>query len=80
MDLKEQGRLICQDEFLVCCRGKKHLRRVFLFEDLILFSKTQKVDGGHDVYAYEQSFKAPRQGGRWGPEGTPGCLLLRLFG
>ncbi|KAM9106410.1 LOW QUALITY PROTEIN: pleckstrin homology domain-containing family G member 4B [Megaptera novaeangliae] len=57
VDLKAQGRLRCQDEFLVCCRRKKHLRCVFPFEDLILFSKTQKVDGGHDVYAYKQSFK-----------------------
>ncbi|KAJ8791163.1 hypothetical protein J1605_020833 [Eschrichtius robustus] len=57
VDLKAQGRLRCQDEFLVCCRRKKHLRRVFPFEDLIPFSKTQKVDGGHDVYTYKQSFK-----------------------
>ena len=80
MDLKAQGQLRCQDEFLVCCRRKKHLRRVFPFEDLILFSKTQKVDGGHDVYAYKQSFKVPRRAGRWGPEGTPGYLLLWLLG
>nr|XP_031532780.1 pleckstrin homology domain-containing family G member 4B isoform X3 [Vicugna pacos] len=57
VDLREQGRLRCQDEFLVCCGRKKHLRRVFLFEDLILFSKTQRADGGGAVYLYTQSFK-----------------------
>nr|XP_051685745.1 pleckstrin homology domain-containing family G member 4B isoform X3 [Oryctolagus cuniculus] len=58
VDLKEQGQLRCQDEFLVCCGRRKYLRRVFLFEDLILFSKTKKVDRGHDLYLYKQSFKA----------------------
>lgn len=57
MDLKEQGQLRCQDEFIVCCGRKKYLRRVFLFEELILFSKTRKVDGGYDTYTYKQSFK-----------------------
>ncbi|KAB1281269.1 Pleckstrin homology domain-containing family G member 4B [Camelus dromedarius] len=57
VDLREQGRLRCQDEFLVCCGRKKYLRRVFLFEDLILFSKTQRAAGGGAVYLYTQSFK-----------------------
>uniref|UniRef100_A0A8C9H6V5 Pleckstrin homology and RhoGEF domain containing G4B n=1 Tax=Piliocolobus tephrosceles TaxID=591936 RepID=A0A8C9H6V5_9PRIM len=57
VNLKEQGQLKCRDEFIVCCGRKKYLRHVFLFEDLILFSKTQKVEGGHDVYLYKQSFK-----------------------
>lgn len=57
VNLKEQGQLKCRDEFIICCGRKKYLRHVFLFEDLILFSKTQKVEGGHDVYLYKQSFK-----------------------
>lgn len=44
MNLKEQGRLLRQNEFLVWERknGKKSLRQVFLFEDLILFSKARR--------------------------------------
>ncbi|XP_016067847.1 PREDICTED: pleckstrin homology domain-containing family G member 4B [Miniopterus natalensis] len=57
VNLKEQGQLRCRDEFIVCCGRKKYLRHVFLFEDLILFSKTRKVDGGYDIYTYKQSFK-----------------------
>lgn len=57
VNLKEQGQLIRQDEFTVFFRKKKCVRRVFLFEDLILFSKTKKTDVGNDVYIYKQSFK-----------------------
>ncbi|XP_054649861.1 pleckstrin homology domain-containing family G member 4B-like isoform X2 [Dunckerocampus dactyliophorus] len=56
VNLKEQGQLIRQDEFTVFFRKKKCLRRIFLFEDLILFSKTKRTDG-NDVYVYKQSFK-----------------------
>ncbi|KAK7877868.1 hypothetical protein WMY93_031474 [Mugilogobius chulae] len=57
VNLKEQGQLIRQDEFTVMFRKKKCVRRVFLFEELILFSKTKKTDVGNDVYVYKQSFK-----------------------
>lgn len=57
VNLKEQGHLVRQDEFTVFFRKKKCVRRVFLFEDLILFSKTKKTDIGNDVYVYKQSFK-----------------------
>eukprot|EP00066_Takifugu_rubripes_P011461 XP_011600727.1 PREDICTED: uncharacterized protein LOC101067310 [Takifugu rubripes] len=57
VNLKEQGQLVRQDEFTVFYRKKKCVRRVFLFEDLILFSKTKKTDRGNDVYVYKQSFK-----------------------
>lgn len=57
MNLKEQGQLRCQDEFIVWCGRRKYLRHVFLFEDLILFSKTKKIEGGYDIYIYKQSFK-----------------------
>lgn len=42
--MKEQGRLLRQNEFLVWQgrAGRKTLRQVFLFEDLILFSKARR--------------------------------------
>lgn len=61
VNLKEQGQLIRQDEFTVFFRKKKCVRRVFLFEELILFSKTKKNDVGNDVYVYKQSFKVGRR-------------------
>lgn len=57
VNLKEQGQLRCQDEFIVWCGRRKYLRHVFLFEDLILFSKTKKIEGGYDFYIYKQSYK-----------------------
>ncbi|XP_027002867.2 quattro isoform X1 [Tachysurus fulvidraco] len=57
VNLKEQGQLIRQDEFLVSFRKKKYYRHIFLFQDLILFSKTKKTDVGNDIYIYKQSFK-----------------------
>ncbi|XP_027858822.1 quattro isoform X1 [Xiphophorus couchianus] len=57
VNLKEQGQLIHQDEFLVTFRKKKCLRHIFLFQDLVLFSKTRKTDVGNDTYVYKQSFK-----------------------
>lgn len=63
VNLKEQGQLIRQDEFTVLFRKKKCVRRIFLFEHLILFSKTKKTDVGNDVYVYKQSFKVSTQEG-----------------
>uniref|UniRef100_A0A3Q3AK47 Uncharacterized LOC108236835 n=1 Tax=Kryptolebias marmoratus TaxID=37003 RepID=A0A3Q3AK47_KRYMA len=57
VNLKEQGQLIRQDEFTVFFRKKKCVRRIFLFEHLILFSKPKRTDFGNDVYVYKQSFK-----------------------
>ncbi|KAF7656820.1 hypothetical protein LDENG_00036000 [Lucifuga dentata] len=57
VNLKEQGQLIRQDEFLVTFRKKKCFRHIFLFQELILFSKTKKTDVGNDTYIYKQSFK-----------------------
>uniref|UniRef100_A0A671LCT0 Si:ch211-269k10.2 n=1 Tax=Sinocyclocheilus anshuiensis TaxID=1608454 RepID=A0A671LCT0_9TELE len=62
VNLKEQGQLRCQDEFIVWCGRKKYLRHVFLFEDLILFSKTKKIEGGYDICIYKQSFKTAEIG------------------
>ncbi|XP_049318921.1 uncharacterized protein KIAA1755 homolog [Astyanax mexicanus] len=57
VNLKEQGQLIRQDEFYVIFRKKRALRRVFLFQDLILFTKMKKTLRGDEVYVYKQSFK-----------------------
>uniref|UniRef100_A0A8C6SZ49 Si:ch211-269k10.2 n=1 Tax=Neogobius melanostomus TaxID=47308 RepID=A0A8C6SZ49_9GOBI len=62
VNLKEQGQLRCQDEFMVWCGRRKYLRHVFLFEDLILFSKTKKIEGGYDIYIYKQSYKTAEIG------------------
>lgn len=44
VNLKEQGRLLRQNEFLVWQgrAGKKTLRHIFLFEELVLFSKSRR--------------------------------------
>ncbi|KAG8001057.1 Pleckstrin-like proteiny domain-containing family G member 4B, partial [Nibea albiflora] len=57
VNLKEQGQLIRQDEFTVWTGRRKCQRHVFLFEELILFSKPKKMDGGLDVFNYKHSFK-----------------------
>lgn len=60
VNIKEQGRLLRQDEFLVWQgKSKKALRHVFLFEDLILFSKARRDPecNGHDYYQYKHSIK-----------------------
>ncbi|XP_078005329.1 puratrophin-1-like [Phascolarctos cinereus] len=57
VNLKEQGQLACQDEFVVWSGGKKCQRHVFLFEELILFSKSQHCPKGHEVFLYKHSFK-----------------------
>ncbi|KAJ7312056.1 hypothetical protein JRQ81_006390 [Phrynocephalus forsythii] len=57
VNLKEQGQLVRQDEFGVSVGRRKCQRHVFLFEDLILFSKPKRIEGGLDVYMYKRSFK-----------------------
>ncbi|XP_053401471.1 uncharacterized protein LOC123550592 isoform X2 [Mercenaria mercenaria] len=58
VNLQEQGRLLRQDEFLVYHGRRKCMRHVFLFEDLILFSKTKRSRSGfQDNYVYKFSFK-----------------------
>jgi len=59
VNVKEQGRLLRQNEFY-CWQGrKKGLRHVFLFEDLILFSKAKRDPERRnlDIYIYKQSMK-----------------------
>ncbi|XP_071510052.1 puratrophin-1-like [Diadema antillarum] len=57
VNLREQGELLRQAEFLVYRGMRKCVRHVFLFEDLILFSKPRKTNQGHDVYQYKFSLK-----------------------
>uniref|UniRef100_A0A8C4VYL3 Pleckstrin homology and RhoGEF domain containing G4 n=1 Tax=Gopherus evgoodei TaxID=1825980 RepID=A0A8C4VYL3_9SAUR len=57
VNLKEQGQLMRQDEFTIWLGRKKCQRHVFLFEDLILFSKPKRIEGGFDMYIYKRSFK-----------------------
>ncbi|CAK6436684.1 unnamed protein product [Pipistrellus nathusii] len=57
VNLKEQGQLVRQDEFTVRTGRHKSLRRVFLFEELLLFSKPRRGPTGIDVFAYKRSFK-----------------------
>ncbi|XP_040908378.1 puratrophin-1 isoform X2 [Toxotes jaculatrix] len=57
VNLKEQGQLIRQDEFTVWTGRRKCQRHIFLFEELVLFSKPRKMEGGLDVFIYKHSFK-----------------------
>lgn len=57
INLKEQGRLLRQDNFTVWNGKKKHQRRIFLQDDLVIFSKVRKQPGGVDLYYYKNSLK-----------------------
>ncbi|XP_037949370.1 pleckstrin homology domain-containing family G member 4B-like, partial [Teleopsis dalmanni] len=61
VNVKEQGRLLRQNEFLVWQGrgGKKTLRHIFLFEDLVLFSKARRFPDHKnlDIYLYKNSIK-----------------------
>ncbi|XP_046906885.1 pleckstrin homology domain-containing family G member 4B isoform X1 [Hypomesus transpacificus] len=57
VNLKEQGQLVRQGEFTVWYGRKKCQRHVFLLQDLVLFSKPKRIEGGLDVYIYKHSFK-----------------------
>ncbi|XP_008064877.1 puratrophin-1 isoform X2 [Carlito syrichta] len=57
VNLKEQGQLVRQDEFMVRAGRHKCLRRVFLFDELLLFSKPRRGPTGVDTFAYKRSFK-----------------------
>ncbi|KAL6080281.1 hypothetical protein STEG23_010402 [Scotinomys teguina] len=57
VNLKEQGHLIRQDEFTVRAGRHKSCRRVFLFEELLLFSKPRRGPAGVNIFTYKRSFK-----------------------
>jgi len=62
VNLKEQGNLLRQEQFVIYAGRKKIVRRVFLFEELILFSKPIQNNGGHDHYQYKCSYKTAEIG------------------
>ncbi|XP_038628646.1 puratrophin-1 [Tachyglossus aculeatus] len=57
VNLKEQGQLLRQDEFTIWGGRRKCQRRVFLFEELVLFSKPRRAPAGTEAFAYKRSFK-----------------------
>ncbi|XP_020845020.2 puratrophin-1 [Phascolarctos cinereus] len=57
VNLKEQGQLVRQDEFTVWSGRKRCQRHIFLFEELILFSKSRHGPRGVDSFIYKHSFK-----------------------
>ncbi|KAL4685576.1 hypothetical protein H8959_001173 [Pygathrix nigripes] len=57
VNLKEQGQLVRQDQFVVRTGRHKSVRRIFLFEELLLFSKPRHGPTGVDTFAYKRSFK-----------------------
>ncbi|XP_072489543.1 puratrophin-1 [Notamacropus eugenii] len=57
VNLKEQGQLVRQDEFTVWSGRKKSHRHIFLFEELILFSKPRHGPRGVTSFIYKHSFK-----------------------
>eukprot|EP00794_Sanderia_malayensis_P018860 gene18860-20760_t len=58
VNLKEQGCLLRQGDFIVWTGRKKHYRKVFLFEDLILFAKAKKQIVKGDCFFCKGSLKA----------------------
>ena len=56
IDLKEYGKLLRQNEFVVINGRKKAHRRIFLFENLCLFAKPKKTTQGGDIYQYKHSW------------------------
>lgn len=57
MNVKDQGRLLRQDNFIVWNGKKKTYRRVFLLDDLVIFSKVKKQPGVVDLFYYKNSLK-----------------------
>ena len=57
LDLKEHGKLLRQNEFLVITGRRKAQRRIFLFEKLCLFAKPKKTTQGGDIYQYKHSWQ-----------------------
>ncbi|KAM4602435.1 puratrophin-1 [Polymixia lowei] len=57
VSLEEQGQLLRQDVFTVSSGRRSCQRRLFLFEEMLLFSKAKRMEGGLDVYIYKHSIK-----------------------
>lgn len=79
VNLKEQGQLVRQDEFMVRTGRRKSVRRVFLFEELLLFSKPRRGPTGTDTFAYKRSFKVGPPDPSHAPcPRLPQCLIKPL--
>lgn len=79
VNLKEQGQLVRQDEFTVRAGRHKACRRVFLFEELLLFSKPRRGPAGVDIFTYKRSFKVSLRDpdlGLWPPIHASLCSFL----
>lgn len=57
VNLKEQGCLLRQGDFIVSYGKRKRSRRVFLFEHLLVFTKPKKQKAKGDVFTYKHSIK-----------------------
>ncbi|XP_046842226.1 pleckstrin homology domain-containing family G member 4B-like [Xenia sp. Carnegie-2017] len=57
VNLKEQGKLLLVDDFTVWQDRRKCFRRVFLFEDVVIFSKAKEQTSGADIFIYKSSLK-----------------------
>lgn len=64
LNLSEQGQLLRQDQFQVVAHSvspaflrKTGLRRVFLFEHLVLFTKPQRTKNEEDAFVYKDSLR-----------------------
>ncbi|XP_069796880.1 uncharacterized protein [Narcine bancroftii] len=57
VNLKEQGQLLRCDPFTISCGRRKSQRHVFLFEELVVFSKLKKTEGSFESYMYKTSLK-----------------------
>ncbi|XP_072885075.1 pleckstrin homology domain-containing family G member 4B-like isoform X1 [Hemitrygon akajei] len=62
VNLKEQGGLLRRDHFTVCCGRRKCLRHVFLFEELVVFTKWKRAEDGSETYVYKSSLKTAEMG------------------
>ena len=49
--------LLRQDSFIVWHGRRKAQRQVFLFEEMIIFSKTKRNSLGKEFYSYKSSIK-----------------------
>ncbi|MGH0118613.1 UNVERIFIED_CONTAM: hypothetical protein FKN15_047593 [Acipenser sinensis] len=57
VSLSEQGPLLRQDEFTVWGARKKVTRQMFLYEEMLLFTKHKSHHGGKSCYIYKHSVK-----------------------
>lgn len=55
--MQEQGRLLLQDPFSMMQGRRKSERHIFLFEEMILFTKPRRRGSGIDWLDYKTSYK-----------------------